>query len=77
MNNEFAEDLVLSSSRVKKRVNERGGRSIPKTTSFTTKAEPGLIGNQDGTKKLAQDSMGYGSVKGLRSYPMEIERNWH
>ena len=43
MNNEFGEDLVLSSSRVKKRVNKRGGRSIPKTTSFTTKAEPGLM----------------------------------
>ena len=52
VNNEFGEDLVLSSSREKKRVNERGGRFIPKINSFTTKAENGLIGNQDGTKKV-------------------------
>ena len=49
--NEFGEDLVLSSSREKKRVNERGRRSIPKLNAFTTKAEPGRIGNQDGSKK--------------------------
>jgi len=52
VNNEFGEDLFLSSLREKKRVNERGGRSIPKINSFTTEAEPGLIGNQDGTKKV-------------------------
>ena len=46
VNDEFGEDLVLSSSREKKRVSERGGRSL------TTKAEPGPIGNQDGTKKV-------------------------
>ena len=51
VNNEFGEDLVLSSSREKKRVHERGGRSIPKLNAFTTKAEPGQIGNQDGSKK--------------------------
>ena len=52
VNNEFGEQLVLSSSRAKKRVSERWGRSIPKINSFTTKAEPGPIGNQDGTKKV-------------------------
>ena len=52
VNNEFGEDHVLSSSREKKRVSERGGRSIPKINSFTIKAEPGLIRNQDGTKKV-------------------------
>ena len=51
MKNEFGEDLVLRSSREKKRVNERWGRSIPKLNAFTTKAEPGRIGNQDGSKK--------------------------
>ena len=51
VNNEFGEDLVLSSSMEKKRVNERWGRSIPKLNAFTTKAEPGRIGNQDGSKK--------------------------
>ena len=52
INNEFGEDLFQSSSREKKGVNERGGRSIPKINSFTTKAEPGQIGNQGGTKKV-------------------------
>ena len=52
VNNEFGEDLVLNSPRKKKRVNERGGRSVPKINSFTTKAEPGQIGSQDGTKKV-------------------------
>ena len=51
VNNEFGEDLVLNSSREKKRVNERAGGSIPKINSFTTKAEPGQIANQDGKKK--------------------------
>ena len=40
VNNEFGEDLVVSSSREKKRVSERGGRSTPKINSFTTKAQP-------------------------------------
>ena len=52
VNNEFGEDLVLNSSREKRRVNERGGRSIPKINSFTTKAEPDQIANQNGTKKV-------------------------
>ena len=48
INNEFGEDLVQSFSREKKGVNERGGRSILKINSFTTKAEPCQIGNQGG-----------------------------
>ena len=50
VNNEFGEDLVLNFSREKKRVNERARRAIPKINSFTTTAEPGQIGNQDGKK---------------------------
>ena len=51
VNNEFGEDLVLNFSREKKRVNERVGKSISKINSFTTKADPGQIGNQDAKKK--------------------------
>ena len=52
VNNELGEDLVLSSSKEKKTVSERGGRSRPKRNSFTTKAEPGPIRNQHDTKKV-------------------------
>ena len=87
MNNEFGEDLVLSSSREKKRANERGGRSTPKINSFTTKAQPGRIGNQDGSKKsfgpsrkCPACSAQHGLWKCERFNKLsfgERERNWH
>ena len=51
VNNKFGEDLVLSSSREKKRVDEKGGRSALKITSFTTKVGPGQNGNQNSARK--------------------------
>ena len=76
MNNEFGEDLVLSSSREKKRVNERGGRSIPKLNAFTTKAEPGRIGNQDGSKKSFGPSRKCPACSGQHGL-WKCEKNWH
>ena len=85
VNNEFGEGLFLSSSREKKQINERGGKSIPKINSFTTIAEPGQFGKQDGTRKVfgaSRNCPACSGQHGLRkrvrySYPTEIEKNCH